>query len=98
MGCKGSIQKNPTEFSVGNQIDWLMLEISFHGKAELFNENFLESRNVVLLVKQKHGLFVVNAVYRAERDGAIVVGDKDGVARNTGNAFVSIVKGLNIRK
>lgn len=74
------------------------LKIRFHGKTKLVNENLLEGRNVVLFVKQKHGLFVIYAVHRAERDGAMVFGNKDGVARNSCNALIAVIKRLNIRK
>ena len=73
-------------------------EIRLNSKPELLDKNLLECRNVVLLIEQKHSFFVINAIHRPERDGAVTIGDKHGIACDAGHPFVAIVERLYIRK
>ena len=73
-----------------------LLKVCLNSKAELFDENLFESRNVILFVEQQHRFFIVDTVNRAERYRAVPVGYQDGVAGDACNAFVAIVECLNI--
>jgi hypothetical protein len=48
-----------------------LLEISFYRKLKLFRKNFLDGRDVILLIKNQHCFFVVDAIlfsFVAHRD------------------------------
>lgn len=72
------------------------LEIRFYGKQELVNEDFLECSDVVLLIKHEHCFLVVDRINSAEGNGAIAVGNEDGVARDAGRSFVAVGECLDI--
>ena len=73
-------------------------EIRLNSKPKLLDKNLLERRNVVLLVEQQHGFFVVDAVDCPKRDGAVAIGDEQGIACDASHPFVAIVERLDIRK
>ena len=56
------------------------LKILSYCELKLVDENLLESIEIVLLVKYKHGLLVVDRVDRAEAQRTIAVGNKNSIA------------------
>ena len=74
----------------------LSLKVFSYGKFKLFDEYFLESIKVVLLVKDKHGLLVINRVNRTETQWTITIGYQDGIAGDAGCALVAIRESLDI--
>ena len=44
-----------------------MLKIGVDSECELFDEYPFKGGNIILFVKQKHGFFVIDRIYRAER-------------------------------
>ena len=65
-------------------------EISPNGKGELFNEDLLESGDIVLLVEDEHGFFVIHGVNCTEGNRAIIVRNQDGIAGNACSPFVAV--------
>ena len=51
-----------TLFRVKTRRIYPLLKIRRHRKFKLFNENLLETGNIVLLIKQQHRLFVINGI------------------------------------
>lgn len=74
------------------------LEVGVDGKAELVYKNLLEWRDIILLIKQQHRFFIIDTVNSAERDGAIPICYKNGIACNTCYAFITIVECLDVGK
>ena len=50
-----------------------VLEISLHGKLELFHKDFLECRDIILLTENQHGFLVIDGFYTTERKRTISV-------------------------
>lgn len=65
-------------------------EILSHRELILFDEDLLECVDAVLFIEDKHCFFVVIGIYGAEAQGAIAVGNQDGVGRNTCSTFVAV--------
>ena len=74
------------------------LEICFDCKQELIDEYLLECGDIVLFVEHEHCFLVVNGIDRTERDGAIAICYKDGIACYACCSFVAIGECLNIRE
>ena len=60
------------------------LKVGLNGESKLVDEYLLESRDVVLLTEDEHGLLIVHGIHCTEGDGAILVGDEDGIAGDAG--------------
>ena len=50
-----------------------VLEIRLHGKFELFHKDFLECRDIILLIENQHGFLVIDGFYSTERKWAVAV-------------------------
>ena len=48
------------------------LKISYYRKLKLINKDLLESRIIVLLIKDQHCFLVFNRIYCSERDRTIM--------------------------
>ena len=49
------------------------LEIRLHGKLELFHKDFLECRDIILLIENQHGFLVIDGFYTTERKRTVAV-------------------------
>ena len=49
------------------------LEIRLHGKLELIHKDFLECRDIILLIENQHGFLVIYGFYTTERKRTISV-------------------------
>ena len=77
---------------------WLPLKILSYRKLKLVNEDLLEGIEIILFVEDKHGLLVVNGIYRAEAQRAITVGYQNGITGDACRTFVAIREWLDIRQ
>lgn len=66
------------------------LKILSHRKLILLDEYLFEGVDVVLLVEDEHGLFVVYGVNAAETQRTVAVGDEYGVAGDAGGTLVTV--------
>ena len=73
--------------------DWHWhLKVFSYGKFKLLDEYFLESIQVVLLVKDEHCLLVINRIYRTKTKWTIAIGYQNGIAGDAGCALVAIYR------
>ena len=49
------------------------LKIRLHCKQELLDKDFLESSDVILFIKHKHSLLIVDGINGSERNRAIAI-------------------------
>ena len=73
------------------------LKILSYRKLKLVNENLFEGIQIILLLEYKHGLLVVNRIYRAKTQRTIAIGYQYGIAGDACCSLVAIRKCLNIR-
>lgn len=56
------------------------LKILSYRELKLVNENLFEGIQIILLIEYKHGLLVVNRIYRAKTQRTITIGYQYGIA------------------
>ena len=71
-------------------------EIRLYRKDELVDKDLLESRDIVLLIEDKHSLLVVYGVHGPEGDRTVPIGDENSIAGDTGCALVAIGERLDV--
>ena len=73
-------------------------EICLNSEGELVYEDLLKSREVVLLIEDKHSLLIVHWIYRTEGYRAVLVRNQDGIAGDAGSALVAVGEWLDVGK
>ena len=73
-----------------------LLKILFYRELKLVDEYLFESIQIILLVENKHGLFIVNRIYGAETQRAIAIGYQYSIAGDSGGSFIAIRERLDI--
>ncbi len=71
-------------------------EVGVYRELELVDEDLFEWRDIVLLIKEQHRLFILHRINGPERYRAVFMLQQDGVAHNAGRPFVPVHKGLYV--
>ena len=71
-------------------------EIVVDRKRELLDKELLVGRQVILLIKENHRLFIVDRFDAPVREGTIAVLDQEAIAGDSPGPFVPIFERLDI--
>jgi hypothetical protein len=76
----------------------IVLKIGFDRKPKLLDEKLFKDADRILFIKNQHCFFIFHSINGSERNGAVLIGNQNGVANDTCCPFVAIVERLDIRK
>ena len=80
------------------KVQFAASEICIHRELELLHKYLLESRNIILLIENKHGFLVIDRLHTAERQRAISMCNQHRIGADAGHTLIAIHKSLDIRK
>ena len=72
------------------------LEVGVDGEGVLTHEDVFDGGDVVALVEEEHGLFVVEGIHAAVGEGAVAVRHEHSIGCYSGNTLVAVLECLDI--